>query len=240
MMVSERYKDIYPCSSDKWFRKDNISKFHLESVKIILKDIESKKMLDWGCGNLMWPIALFPEAEITGIEKSYQSLKYASINAKHNNVKFSGVHESLATEIPFDEFDFISSFGLIEFLSSEDFFTIHNKMYNFLSPGGFMLSVFYNWRPLSALFLPHLIRGGYNKYCKKLECSISKNSISVVESHLTSIGFQIIKSGGFNPYPGVLWPKVNSMNCFITYSRFCSYWYCNQFILSRKPELNSR
>jgi hypothetical protein len=43
MMISERYKDIYPCSSDTWFGKDNITKFNLKSVKSILKDIDSKK-----------------------------------------------------------------------------------------------------------------------------------------------------------------------------------------------------
>jgi SAM-dependent methyltransferase len=235
MMISERYKDIYPCTSDTWFGKDNISKFNLESVKLILKDIDSKKMLDWGCGNLMWPIGLFPKAEVTGIERSYEDLKYASMNAKCNNVKFTPVHEALTEEIPLNEFDFISSFGLIEFLSAEEFFRIHNKMYKLLSPGGYMLSVFYNWRPFSAIFLPHLIRGGYKKYCAKLNSSISTKSISVVENDLASIGFKIVKSGGYNPYPGVLWPKVSSMKGFVTYNRHRSSWYYSQFVVSQKP-----
>ena len=109
-MISEKYKNIYPCTSGIWFGKDKISQFNLKSVEIILKDIDSKKMLDWGCGNLMWPIGLFPEAEITGIERSYEDLKYATMNAKYNNVKFTPVHETLTEEIPLNEFDFISSF----------------------------------------------------------------------------------------------------------------------------------
>ena len=76
MMASEKYSNMYPCSSDTWWNKDNVSIRNLKAVKDILIDIDSKKMLDWGCGNLMWPIGLYPKAEITGIEKSSENLKY--------------------------------------------------------------------------------------------------------------------------------------------------------------------
>lgn len=234
-MPKESFDAKYPVSSQAWWDKDLISKLNLTSLKKILDNIEPYNILDWGCGNLMWPIGLFPKSEITGVEISKSNLKLASLNAKYNGVSFNPIHVSELSKIKESYYDLACSFGLLEFLDEKSFREVHEKIYDALIPGGYLICVFYNWRPFSAVFLPHLFRGGYRRYCKKLNAKISKKSLNQISEDFKSIGFKIEKFGGYNPYPSVLWPYIKSFFGFITYKKTLAHWYYSQFILVRKP-----
>lgn len=234
MMISERFKHEYPISSEDWWNKDTVSKISLHCLKNILNDIECKTVLDWGCGNLMWPIGLFPGAEITGIEKDKKNLKYSKLNADFNNVEFNPIDISEISSIPNSKFDLACSFGLIEFLDENEFKLIHKTIMKSLKPGGHLICVFYNWRPFSALFFPSLLRGGYKKYCKMLRSDISKKSLSNVARDIGELGFEVKKQGAYNPLPSKLWPYSRYFRGYITYNSCLAYFYCSQFILARK------
>ena len=235
IMDGERYANQYPILIRDWFDKDNLSRFNFRAVQKILDGIAPGRVLDWGCGNLMWSLGLFPNAEIVGVETTKEKLSWARTNADFNGVTFSPLlySESIDQDLH-GEFDLAVSFGLIEFLEPEMFDTIHTLIQNALKPDGQLFCVFHNWRPFSALFLPSLRHGGYKWHCKRTGYTISKKSLHNVCCDLEDLGFHIKQSGAFNPYPGRLSPFISSDLGYITNNKSLSYWYCSQFILAQK------
>lgn len=229
---AERFKDIYPCSTKQWFEKDRISKLHYEMVKGIIRSngIRSdqiRSVLDWGCGNLMWAIGLFPQAEITGIETSDELLDVSCLNAKKNNVKFNPLKIEKADLLKDESYDVAMAFGLIEFLGEEQFRRTFETIFRTLKRGGKLICTFHNWRRFSALYIRHLFaKDAYSKYCNQVGYTISKKNLIQVENDFIELGFKVLEAGAFNPNCPGFWNLIRFRLLYRTRNKILSHWYC--------------
>jgi len=52
---------------------------------------------------------------------------------------------------------------------------------------------------------------------------------------MRSMGYEVLSSGGYNPYPPALWPYMVNFKKYLISNKFMSYWYCSQYITLKKP-----
>ena len=241
---AEALKHLYPISAAEWFSQNTTTRLNFRAVKSLVDaHITSTEgdcrtnVLDWGCGNLLWALGLFPGASITGVELSSENLYYAQLNAKVANPKskFTGINYDENISISRNFFDYSIAFGLIEFLDFKMFNLIFSKIYEALKPGGKLIVTLHNWRLFSAVYLPWIIRGGYAAYVKRTQVNISKKSLSDVLNDFRNLEFNVLDSGGYNPYPSKLWPLVFSEAFYSTNNTRLSSWYYSQFVVLQKP-----
>jgi len=99
-------------------------------------------VLDYGCGNLLWSLGLFPDAsQITGIEVSEECLEFSSLNAHMNKVKFipikiSDNDDKNLDKIPNESFDIALSFVLFEILDKKEIIKVIRNIKSKLRMGG--------------------------------------------------------------------------------------------------------
>ena len=240
LFEAESFKDLYPCSSKQWFEKNRLSKLHYAIMQDIIDSVEIKQnqiksVLDWGCGNLMWAIGLFLQAEITGIETSKENLGFACLNAEKNNVKFNPLEIEQVDLLEDESFDIAMAFALIEHLSDEQFEHTFKTIYNALKRDGKLICTFHNWRKFSALYIRHLFtKDAYNKYCTKLGYIISKKTLIQVENDFIKLGYKVMESGAFNPNCPGFWNPVRTRRFYRTRNKVLSHWYCTQYIILSK------
>jgi SAM-dependent methyltransferase len=242
LFSAERQKNLYPISARNYFNKTRVSRLNLSTMKSIIDtNVKSPvnddlNILDWGCGNLLWALALFPGSFITGVDKSKDNLSYSKINAKKNNSEFKGLlFDRDIQEMKEASFDHSMAFGLIELIPEEMFKLIFSKIYALLKPGGKLFITHYNYRPISSVYLPWLIRGGYDVYKKYMGMDIQKKRTKEVINDFKNIGYICIDSGGICPYPMKIWPLVFSDKGYITRNSLIKEWYYTQFIVLQKP-----
>ncbi len=195
--------------------------------------------MDWGCGDLAWSIALFPESEITGVEVSDDNLKKSHINAEHNGIKFIGLNTNNLSLLNKEYYDTAISMGLIELISDAEFENVFSNIHRAMQHEGILFCTFHNWRLLSALYLPWIFKGGYKGYVKNFGFNVKKMSIYNVELALENIGFKVVCGGGFNPYPRIMWKWMPGF-FYLTKSKFLSYFYCTQFLILEKVKIHTK
>lgn len=114
-MSAETLKHLYPISADDWFSKSKPSQLNFRVVKSLVDshltspEIDCRTtVLDWGCGNLLWALGLFPGASITGVELSKENLHYAHLNAEVANPKskFTGIEYDENISLSKNSFDY--------------------------------------------------------------------------------------------------------------------------------------
>lgn len=237
--AAEQFKDKYPCTFEQWFYQNKLSRYNFETMKEIIKSNNFKstkiKVLDWGCGNLMWSIGLFPKAEITGVEISKEVLGFAKINAQRNNVKFHPVYIDSINSLKDESFDIVISYSVIEFLNDQQFEEIFTNIFNKLKLNGKLICTFHNWRKFSALYISYLFkRNAYNKYCNKLGYKISKKSLKQVKNDFLKMGYKILEAGAFNPYPIRFREVIKNKVFYKTRNIMLAHWYCTQYIVVEK------
>jgi len=244
LFSAEKQKNLYPISARNYFNKTRVTRLNLSSMKSIVNaNVKSLvdddlNILDWGCGNSLWAFALFPKSFITGVDKSKDNLSYSKINAKKNNseFKFKGLlFDRDIRKMKEASFDHSMAFGLIELINEEMFNLIFSKIFTLLKPGGKLFVTHYNYRPISAVYLPWLIRGGYDVYKKYMGMDIQKKRTKQVISDFINIGYICIDSGGVCPYPMKIWPLVFSDKGYVTRNNLIKEWYYSQFIVLQKP-----
>ena len=242
LFSAEKQKNLYPISARNYFNKTRVSRLNLSSMKSIIDtNVKSPvnddlNILDWGCGNLLWALALFPGSFITGVDNSKDNLRYSKINAKKNNSEFKGLlFDRDIQKMKEASFDYSMAFGLIELIPEEMFKLIFSKIYALLKPGGKLFITHYNYRPISSVYLPWLIRGGYDVYKKYMGMDIQKKRTKEVINDFKNIGYICIDSGGICPYPMKIWPLVFSDKGYITRNSLIKEWYYTQFIVLQKP-----
>lgn len=224
----------------EWENQSNIRKLTLCAYKEILLSLQNpEKVLDWGCGDGLMAMSLFPDAEITGIELDQQLVVEASRNAEFNGKKFIiGTIEEIISKN--SHYDVVIMMGVFEYLTDEELSIILARAYNCLKSGGTLFTTFYSWRPYSAIYLPYLLRAKMSKYRAYEDYSTaagfkpSMRKIENISNVLHNNGFKILELGGVNPYPSWFWKYINSERNFITKNKFLSKWYCTQYILARK------
>ena len=234
MMEAERCADEYPISVNEWFSRNRLSRFNFAALKKVVGADEYRYVLDWGCGNLLWSIGLFPGAEITGVELDEKILEYAKINAQANGVEFYGLLLDRVHNLELNHFDVAVAMGLIELITPGQFTQVFSAILRSLKPGGKLICTLHNWRAFSALYLPLIRRGGYESFVKRLGIRISRRSLRDVELDFTNLGYQVVQSGAYNPYPAKLWSSMPNIG-YVTHNKLLAHWYCSQFILLQKP-----
>lgn len=243
LFSSELNKNLYPISADEYFNKTKIGAYSLSAMRSIVKDnkmyTNEKKtlnILDWGCGNSLWAFALFPRANITGVDLSSRELKYSAINAKQNNSKFKGIlFDRDIPKLKNNLYDHSIAIALIELMDEEVFYSVFQKIFDSLKPGAKLFVTHHNYRLFSAVYLPWILRGGYSALKKRMRMDIQKKSTENVISDFSKIGYLHKDSGAFNPYPTKLWPYIFSRKGFLIRTSLIKNWYYSQFIVLQKP-----
>lgn len=236
---AEQFKDIYPCTAEQWFNRNKLYLNNYEAMKTILElnkiNSGQVKVLDWGCGNLMWGIGLFPQAEITGVEISKEALGFAEVNARKNGVKFNPVYIDSVDLLKNESFDIAIAISLIEFFDEKQFENIFTCIFNKLKFEGKLICTFHNWRRFSALYISYLFKkDAYDKFCVRHGYKISKKTLTQVEEDFCKIGFKVLETGAFNPYP-IRFSKTSKCKLFYkTRSKVFAHWYCTQYIVLSK------
>jgi 2-polyprenyl-3-methyl-5-hydroxy-6-metoxy-1,4-benzoquinol methylase len=224
----------------EWENEIRIRNITIESYKEILKINKNiKEVLDWGCGNGLMVMSIFPKCNITGIEKDSKLIQEANLNAELNNINFNGytLKEFIEKE---EAYDIVIMIGVIEYLNDDNFAEILSRVYKNLKPDGIILTSFCCWRPYSAIYLPYLIRNrmstkqAYIEYSNIVGFEPSKFSLKEIITKFKKLNFEIINKGGINPYPSWLWRFVKTNKFFITYNAIISKWYCKQYVLAKK------
>jgi len=245
-MSAEQQSQLYPILSSDWFSQTHISQLNFDTLnsiknkyyKIESNENSSLKILDWGCGNLLWALGLFPEAtEIVGIELSEKNLSYAISNKRLNNpnAKFNGLlYQDYVQNMYENYFDYAICFGLIEMIDLEEFEHIFSQIYRSLKPGGSLFITSHNFRQLSAVYLPYIFRGGYKGLCKQCGFSVSTQSLIEQSEMLGNLSFKLIERGAFNPYPSKFWKYIRSKKRYITNNIILAHWYYTQYIVVKK------
>jgi len=225
---------------DDWKTENKIRNITIESYKEILKiNKNNKEVLDWGCGNGLMAMSIFPESRITGIEKGSKLLQEAHLNAELNNINFKGYTLKEFVDKK-EKYDVVLMLGLIEYLSDKDFEQIFNIVYKSLKPDGIIMTTFYCWRPYSAIYLPYLIRNrmstkqAYIEYSNIVGFEPNKSSMQLIINKLKRMNYKIISSGGINPYPSWIWRFINTNKFFVTNNKILSKWYCTQYVIAKK------
>jgi SAM-dependent methyltransferase len=244
-MSAKTLSHLYPISVSEWFSRTTSSRLNFQAVQSIVnahppilgESGGAVSILDWGCGNLLWSLGLFPGGVITGVDISEDNLKYARLNSELNNPnhEFTEILFPEITALSENSFDYSLCFGLIELIDDNTFNLIFSTIYNSLKPGGKLVVTCHNWRQFSAVYLPWIFRGGYSGYTKKLGLKIQKKSLSLLASDFSDLGYNIVDSGGFNPYPSKVWKLIFSNKFYTTNSRLLSHWYYSQFLVLSKP-----
>lgn len=232
---AEQNASRYPIAPAEWFEQDALHRFNFRTMQRIVGSEPRSRVLDWGCGNLLWSIGLFPGAAITGVETSADALRYATINAEGNGVRFQPVLLPDTYTLDDAAYDAAVAIALIELLSPEQFETIFTAIYRALAPGALLYCTFHNWRPFSALYALTALRSGYATYCKRLGAHISRKSLADVCRDFSHLGYRVEQRGGYNPYPVRLWPLITTDFLYSTPNRLLAYWYCTQYVVLRKP-----
>ncbi len=245
LFSAEKQKHLYPISVADYFNKTKTTAYNFSIMKSIIdSNVNSSEfhndlhILDWGCGNLLWALGLFPDAFITGVEISEDNLSYARMNAKENDSEFKFRGLLFDPDIPLTQellFDHAMSFGLIELIDKNMFDYIFSKIFNLLKPGGKLFVTHHNYRPISAVYLPWFLRGGYKSYSKILGINISKKRSIEVIADFKNLGYSYVDSGGYCPYPSKLWPFVFSDKGYMTRNKLIKEWFYSQFIVLQKP-----
>jgi SAM-dependent methyltransferase len=238
-MSAERHAARYPVQIQEWFEQDRLHSFNYRALsRIVGKDACANKVLDWGCGNGLWALGLFPNAEITGVEIDRETLSYAEINARGNGKIFYGLLLDEVSKLKSDHYDVALAMGLIELINDEEFLRVFDLIFRALKPGGKLICTLHNWRAFNALYLPWIMLGGYEAYCSLLGTRIQKKSLKSVENDFKCMGYQVLSSGGYNPYPSVLWPYMVDFKKYLVSNKFVAHWCCSQYITVMKPLTN--
>jgi len=237
--VAEQSRGMYPCTVKQWFGQSKIHQYSYETMKAIvqfnLAQTDSIKVLDWGCGNLMWAIGLFPKAEITGVEISNELLGFSEINAQKNGVKFNPLNIDCVDALKNESFDVGIAIALIEILNVKQFEYVFTHIFKKLKHGGILICTFHNWRYFSALYFGKIFKkNAYSKYCDEIGYEVSKKNLTHVQSDFIKLGFKVLESGAFNPYHPRLWKFISSSLFYRTQNKILSHWYCTQYLVLKK------
>lgn len=245
---AEKLNHLYPISVSDYFNRTKTGALNLSTMKSIVdshvetsKLIDGLHVIDWGCGNSLWALALFPNSKITGVDISEDNLRYSKMNAIENGVeyKFQGLlyDRDISLLNDANSFDYGMSFGLVELLDLKQFNIIYSKLFELLKPGARLFITHHNYRLLSAVYIPWIFRGGYDAYTKVIGTNISRKTTNEVILDFQKLGYILLDSGGYCPYPSKLWPFVISDKGYMTKNLFIKNWYYSQFIVLSKPLL---
>ena len=245
-MSAEKLNYLYPIRAYDFFNRTKSSSYNFEAMKLIInshlkstsKNTNNLNILDWACGNALWPFGLFKDAFITGVEISKKNLSYAKLNSKINGFehKFKGLLVDQALKkLKDDSFDHAISFGLVELLDDDAFRFVFSKIFKLLKPGGKLIITHHNYRSISAAYLPWVVRGGYNTYVRRTGINIQKKSTREVISDFINMGYSLVEFGGYCPYPSKLWHFVFSNKGWLLRNNYLSEWYYSRYIVLQKP-----
>jgi len=160
-MSAERHVARYPIRVGEWFEQDRLHRFNYAALsQIVGQDACAENVLDWGCGNGLWSLGLFPDAEITGVEIDAKTLGFAELNAKGNLAKFNGLLVGETGALQPNHYDVALAMGLIELINYDDFVKVFGVIFRALKPGGKLICTLHNWRAFSALYLLWITQGG--------------------------------------------------------------------------------
>jgi 2-polyprenyl-3-methyl-5-hydroxy-6-metoxy-1,4-benzoquinol methylase len=242
---SEKLKHLYPIKASDFFNRTKSLSYNFKAMKLIIdsnlkfpKNYNNLNILDWGCGNSLWPFGLFKGAFITGVDISKKNILYSKLNSEKNGFtsKYQGMLVELALKkLNDNSFDHAISFGLVELLDDDAFRFFFSKIFKLLKPGGKLFITHHNYRPISAAYLPWFVRGGYNTYVRKTGVNIQKKSTSEVISDFTNIGYSLVEFGGYCPYPSKLWHLVFSSKGWLLRNNYLCEWYYSRYIVLQKP-----
>ena len=140
-MSSEALKHLYPISVSDLFTRTISSQLNFQAARSIIDAHPPStggglKVLDWGCGNLLWALGLFPGGAITGVEISEDNLRYARLNLNlyNPNQNFVDILYRKDIKIPEKSFDYSLCFGKIELIDDNNLhvflqqYTIHSSL----------------------------------------------------------------------------------------------------------------
>lgn len=245
-MSAEKLKNLYPIRAYDFFNRTKSSSYNFEAMKLVIdsnlkstsKNTNNLNILDWGCGNALWPFGLFKGASITGVEISKKNLSYAKLNSKINGFehKFKGLLVDQAVKkLKNDSFDHAISFALVELLDVDAFKFTFSKIYKLLKPGGKLFITHHNYRSISVAYLPWVIRGGFKTFTKRTGLNISKKSTREVTSDFINLGYSVSEFGGYGPYPSKLWHLVFSNKGWLLRNNYLCECYYSRYIVLQKP-----
>lgn len=218
--AAEQHAHTYPVHSADWFARDSLHRANFAVMRDVVA-LGPKRVLDWGCGNALWSIGLFPGAHITGVDLSPECLRYAAMNARYNGCEFS-------TQLD-GQYDAACSFALIELLPPESFDAIFHTIRQALKPGAPLYVTWHNWRALSVLYAGWLRKGGYEAYCSQLGHRISRKNMGAVLTDFRRLGYRVVRSGGYNPYPSRMWKTMEPGPRYRTENPLLAHFFCTQY-----------
>ena len=138
------YKDLSITYDERLITPNNLVnyvQFHIvhEHIRNFLKDIDSPKILEVGCGGGRQSLFLALRGfEVTCADNSSEAIRLAQTNFASRNVKGVFVLDNLLnSRLPSASYDCVMSFGLLEHF--ENIKPVINSMTNLLKPGGIQI-----------------------------------------------------------------------------------------------------
>ncbi|MDZ8085869.1 MAG: bifunctional 2-polyprenyl-6-hydroxyphenol methylase/3-demethylubiquinol 3-O-methyltransferase UbiG [Nostoc sp. DedQUE12b] len=138
--------EYYDLNADKWWNKDEIlyvsnhlNKSKFEFFSNLVPDWKGLKVLDIGCGGgLACEFVANLNADVSGIDLSFNSIKIAQQHARLSNLKID-YQRALAENLPYQQnsFDVVLCFDVLEHV--EDWKKVFSEAYRVLKQDGLFL-----------------------------------------------------------------------------------------------------
>lgn len=220
---NKAYKDLSTSYDEKLITPNKIvmyAQYQIvhEHIRHFLKDIESPKILEVGCGGARQSLFLaLHDFDVTCADSSPEAIRLAKANFASRNAKGVFVSDDLLnSKLPAVTYDCVMSFGLLEHF--EDIGPIINSMTNLLKPGGiqihcvvpkkFSTDTIMNCVWFPARFTRNIIRRNFKDIFRKSfrDFPHYENSFSAKEycRVFRDAGNQILK----NEADGILYPFI--------------------------------
>ncbi|MEH2213195.1 bifunctional 2-polyprenyl-6-hydroxyphenol methylase/3-demethylubiquinol 3-O-methyltransferase UbiG [Nostoc sp.] len=138
--------EYYDLNADKWWKEEetlylsnHLNKSRFEFFSKFVPDWKGLKVLDIGCGGgLACEFVANLNADVSGIDLSFNSIKIAQEHARASNLKID-YQRALAENLPYEEnsFDVVLCFDVLEHV--EDWKKVISEAYRVLKPDGLFL-----------------------------------------------------------------------------------------------------
>ena len=205
-------------------------------------------VLDYGCGNALVTIDLFPAAsKIYGFDISLDCINFAQSNCQLAQIPFVGT--SIPSELPKYSIDYAVLLALFEILSNEQMTEVLRTVRTSLKDNGKLLCTFHPVRRLSALHFPVFVKNSLKlnfnlkaAISARLGYSASSRTLKETALLVEKAGFRILETGGYNPYflnekflnfPGIK-QSLRYKMFYSTRSNLLAHWMVSQYLVAEK------
>lgn len=191
-------------------------------------------VLDIGCGDGSFAIKFLKPKTLVGLDKNLCVRKHFLKNVEAANINgiFKGNEPLKSLKKNF--FDMIISVGVFELNDDDEISRIVKDSKMLLKRQGVFIALYYPWSMMSPIYLPVILKEGREAYEKKINVTVNDINIKKLRKIFQKSGFEVLRLGGFNPYPSYFWRSDRlHRSIFFSEKLYLSCFFGGRFLIAR-------